>query len=614
MNSLQSRNNNNLQIVITLLLAILAGILSPALFATDAITIDLGLLEDGQTTGDSYIYLTDSSQTLTLQDVLWSKQWNTPQAGITNRGPGKDVTWMRFSLHNPEQETREIILEYVDPAAEQIDLYSFTSGEDSNIVTQNFTYKQAVDTRPVAFYRPAFQLSIGPEKQVEVLIRILPGNDFLMHSFSSFRIWHTPAFDQYTHKELSLLIILLCAEIFMGLATIILFLILRQKIFLYYAFFAFTAASLFAAFSGLWQYFIAQNHYELWMVVFQISLCQVASILFVRKFLQTKIHMPNIDLLLLAALGLEVLGMILNVFGQPYLSRVIIDFTAIGYFILIPVGLIAHRKGVPHALLFTASWIVFIVGMAMASARLRGYIPDSFTSQWLIYIGGFVEISLLATIMILSVRRLEQEKRLAESRYRQGLLQAADELSVKVEEQTRLLEVAKEKAEAEARIDLLTGLSNRRAFMEAIKQFMARANRNNVKKLYLGIIDLDHFKNINDTYGHSAGDAVLRKMGRVFKETVREVDVVSRIGGEEFAVIMESANPTGVIELCERLRHTVEHTVTVFDKQEIKVTISMGLAQYEPGNKIDKLMRKADKTLYLAKLQGRNQVLLHGQS
>jgi len=191
------------------------------------------------------------------------------------------------------------------------------------------------------------------------------------------------------------------------------------------------------------------------------------------------------------------------------MSRIIIDFTAIGYFFLIPIGLHAQRKGIPHAMLFVSSWGIFVIGMVMASARLRGYIPDSFASRWAIYIGGIIEVILLATIMVLYIRLLQKEKALAQQRHLKSLEQAASLLSVQVDEKTQQLIRAKEKAENEARIDMLTGLTNRRAFIEGANKYIARAKRNDEDSLYMAMLDIDYFKRVNDTYGHATGDSVL---------------------------------------------------------------------------------------------------------
>ncbi len=582
--------------------------------AADISPIDVSSLDHYQTTTDHYEYFQDPSMALEIHDAIKSTKWKISEPGVTNRGFTKNNSWMRFKLKNPSEQAIDLVLEYVDPAVVSLDMYIPTettnSANSPTFQELNFTFNKPIKSRPLSHFRPAFPVSIKANTVTEIFIRVVPGDKFPMHSFTSMRIWEANNFQHSSDKELSLMLVLLCTQIIMGIATLLLYIVMKKRVFLYYAFFVFSAASLFAAFSGLWSYFIAQDRYEIWMVVFQIGLCQVATFIFTREFLNTKKHLPKADLFLQTIIILNIIGLILNLMGKASMSRVIIDYTALTYIALIPIGLSSRKKGVPHSLLFTISWVIFIIGMAVASMRLRGYIDDSLLSQRLIYIGGFIELTLLTTIMVLTVDRLNKEKQSLENRYRKNLQESADKLSLKVNEQTLELKQAKEKAENEARLDVLTGINNRRAFLEIANQFIARVNRSKASNLYMAIIDIDHFKHINDTHGHSAGDKVLTAVAQALKNTIRDIDSVSRIGGEEFAIAMESDTQKGVLELCERLRTNIENLISEFDQQKIKVTISVGLSEYQQGDTLDQFMQKSDKALYLAKLQGRNQVIV----
>ena len=586
------------------------------ILAAEISPIDVSNLDHYQTTTDHYEYFQDPSMSLGIHAAVESTKWKIAKPGVTNRGFTKNNSWMRFNLLNPSNTAVDIILEYVDPAVVSLDMYTKNHTVEDTRTTKfqalNFTFNKPVKSRPVSHFRPAFPLSIDANTSKEVYIRIVPGNQFPMHSFTSMRLWEANDFQHSIDKELSLMLVLLCAQIIMGIATLLLYIVMKKRVFLYYTFFVFSAASLFASLSGLWSYFIAQDRYEVWMVVFQIGLCQVASFLFAREFLKTKKYLPKADLFLQTIIILNILGLVLNLMGKVSLSRVIVDYTAITYIALIPIGLSSSKKGVPHSLLFTFSWVVFIIGMAFASMRLRGYIDDSLLAQRLIYIGGFIELSLLTSIMVLTVNRLNKEKEALEGRYRKNLEESAEKLTLKVNQQTHQLKLAKEKAENEARLDILTGINNRRAFLEIADHNLSRVKRTSNTNLYMALIDIDHFKLVNDTHGHSAGDKVLVAVANALKNTIREIDTVSRIGGEEFAIIMESENQSlkGILDLCERLRSSIENLISEFDQQEIQVTISIGLSEYEQGDTLDQFMQKSDRALYLAKLQGRNQVIV----
>lgn len=124
----------------------------------------------------------------------------------------------------------------------------------------------------------------------------------------------------------------------------------------------------------------------------------------------------------------------------------------------------------------------------------------------------------------------------------------------------------------------------------------------------LVMLDIDHFKKINDTHGHPAGDAILKQLAKLIKETMREHDSVARYGGEEFAIILHNTNSDNASHFVERLRKLVENTQFTFEDAVIKVTISFGIAQISTNNGDNKAwMAAADQALYQAKKQGRNQ-------
>ena len=158
--------------------------------------------------------------------------------------------------------------------------------------------------------------------------------------------------------------------------------------------------------------------------------------------------------------------------------------------------------------------------------------------------------------------------------------------------------------------DELTDLYNRRYFMEFAEREISGIARYG-QNLSLLILDLDFFKQVNDTHGHPAGDAVLLRTAQLLKESIRQYDVACRYGGEEFAVIMPNTRLTDAQIICERLRKKIEDTTVSYDLKTIQFTVSIGLAQY--SSEIDKsiidLIKRADDGLYAAKQQGRNRVV-----
>lgn len=156
--------------------------------------------------------------------------------------------------------------------------------------------------------------------------------------------------------------------------------------------------------------------------------------------------------------------------------------------------------------------------------------------------------------------------------------------------------------------DYLTGIANRRTFFEAAELELERWRRF-PRPLSLIAIDADFFKNVNDTWGHAAGDEVLRNLALTLAANVREIDVVARMGGEEFAALLPSTDLDSAIKLAERFRTAVESQCVRTGEAEIRYTVSIGVASMDAGiNGVDQLLKLADRALYAAKKAGRNRV------
>jgi diguanylate cyclase (GGDEF)-like protein len=166
-----------------------------------------------------------------------------------------------------------------------------------------------------------------------------------------------------------------------------------------------------------------------------------------------------------------------------------------------------------------------------------------------------------------------------------------------------------EREKRRAMTDPLTDLYNRRAFAEILSQAIARSERRTTP-LCLLMLDLDHFKKLNDTYGHPAGDAALRETAAVLKRVLRKGDVPARHGGEEFVVMLPDATEVVAHQIAERLRSTLEKTAVSFGGTTLRVTASVGLAVWpEHGHEAGELVAAADRALYVAKAEGRNRVI-----
>lgn len=158
-------------------------------------------------------------------------------------------------------------------------------------------------------------------------------------------------------------------------------------------------------------------------------------------------------------------------------------------------------------------------------------------------------------------------------------------------------------------IDGLTQVHNKRYLLEFLEREMARAQRHQ-RSLSLVLFDIDHFKKINDTYGHLAGDYVLRELAATLKSRIRKEECFARYGGEEFALVLPETGPENTVYLADKLRKIIEEHPFIFEGKRISVTFSAGVADHQPTHDSAlAFIKEADSRLYEAKKRGRNRVI-----
>lgn len=171
-------------------------------------------------------------------------------------------------------------------------------------------------------------------------------------------------------------------------------------------------------------------------------------------------------------------------------------------------------------------------------------------------------------------------------------------------------EAALGQVQLEAHTDSLTGLFNRRVFDEKLSRRVSERRRRR-SPVSLLMVDVDYFKQINDEFGHQVGDDVLKQFAQLLLTSVRELDIVTRYGGEEFAIILHATNLQEAAVVAERIRHTMEKQKWATHNRKFLLTVSAGVAEIQPGDDVDSVLQRADQALYAAKSQGRNRSFSH---
>lgn len=272
------------------------------------------------------------------------------------------------------------------------------------------------------------------------------------------------------------------------------------------------------------------------------------------------------------------------------------------------IGFLAWRRGKTAARFFIAGQIASWIGQVLFMFWANGILPYSWLIRNGISIGISIDALLLSMALADRIRILQNAKAFAEKKMRDALESRREELEYLVYQRTRELEIARQEAEHSARTDALTGLPNRRAVMDEGKREFARARREDAP-LSLIILDIDHFKQINDREGHVEGDRVLVKVARSINEIKRAGDLFGRIGGEEFLAFLPETPLSGAKQLAERYRSHIAANIRT-GQSEYPVTISLGVTELsEEDGSLERLIDRADRALYRAKEQGRNRVV-----
>lgn len=192
------------------------------------------------------------------------------------------------------------------------------------------------------------------------------------------------------------------------------------------------------------------------------------------------------------------------------------------------------------------------------------------------------------------------------------LQESHDELEKRVKERTSELEKVNRQLEELSITDGLTGLYNHRYLMQTLPTEYERAVRYNHSLAFL-MLDIDHFKQVNDRFGHPCGDLVLQNISAVLKKNMRKADLIARYGGEEIAMLLFEADSSMALHVAEKLRLMIERHNFLCDGNSLNVTVSIGLAVY-PENNIQswsELLDSADQAVYRAKELGRNKVITY---
>lgn len=586
--------------------------------------------------------LVDADGNLSISDIA-SPAFAARFTAIDNinesYGYSRAARWVRFQLAQHDSTSREWLLEIVHAYLDNVQLYSADgsggyrmrrTGDRVPFATrevdyQNFVYRlQLEGTAPQTFY-----LRLQTEGNLSFPLTV----------------WSPSHFAEMKTKELGLL-----GAYYGIIATIVvynlfLFFSLRERIYLYYVLHA-TALSLFLfatnglAFQYLWPnspWFANYAHQ------FFTCLTLICGGMFFRLFLDLDENFPRIAkafrALIIPPVVLIVVAALLR---YDSAAKIIIVVTLSTLLVWLGSGIWLMARGHKPARLFVAIFFVELIGACLTGFNRMGLLSTGMVSEHLLQIGSVIEVVLFSMALAKRINVLRFEKEMAQAaalESREEALAAAKQsesaLEQRVEKRTLQLSETNQRLEAEigvrrqaetmlreseqlmrhmAHHDSLTGLPNRILITDRLDQALAHARRNAVMASAM-MVDLDHFKEINDRLGHAVGDRVLVEIGQRLTTCLRESDSVGRMSGDEFIVVLEaleSGEDAAVV--AQKILAVLEEPIFI-DGKKLSIGCSIGIGVF-PADAGDShaLLKSADTAMYRAKVAGRNRYVAFSQA
>lgn len=558
----------------SILLVALIGFAAQILHAEQPTDVArLGL--NGSDLGPQTALLFDPSETIDATEAdRISRAGGFSQVGGNKRSFGwlSGAVWLRWSVHNSSQVPVAWILEVADAYAGQVTLYVADEAGVHLVGEGGAALPFAV--RPFDFQHPAFPLLEPASSTRTYYLRaksenrlVLPLHAWQPSSFAG----SASRFNLYVGLHFGILVALIAYNLFLLRST-------RDRSFAYYVLYLSAYLGAQITFFGVGQQILWPTwpEFNTRVLHFFAGLGLASGLLFSMHFLGTRSMLPRIDKALRTGVGISLLLAAL----APWLpvpvsgraTNLIFAFTPI----VVLAGALRWRAGFLPARYFTVAWIFLVGGLFIHSLTSIGLLSPSQLTHWATSIGASIEAILLSLALGYRLQLLE-----AENRHVAQLAQT----------------------------DTLSGLLNRRGLDRQV-QAVTQRRKEGGGSTSLMLCDIDHFKHINDTYGHDAGDAAIRHMSTLLLEVARECDSVARVGGEEFVVLMPNTNLAGATVLAERVRDVLQNCALDWKGERIAMTTSIGVTEFSADREeaLGPALARADAGLYRAKNSGRNRV------
>lgn len=550
--------------------------------STSSIVIPSQLIE--LNVSDQLTIFVDSDH-LSEHDILSKQDQFIPIDQAKVSGDVSDaIYWVKLPLSSSYDSKRDLLLELKKPHLSTVTLYSID--KNKLIEQETIGYSLPYDTRIIKHHNLVFQLHLQPDTTSTYLLKI-QSDSFFQAPVS---IWDPNAFSANNYEFQTLHGIFYGIMLAMIIYNSFLFLSLREKSYLYYILYIIG----FTLMQSIWDGFAFQwlwGDYPWWALrsnSFIIVWTSLFSLQFAKHFLQLKTNAPFLNKIvtnfnIICTLAI-ILPFVLNIRTATMMSTII---ATIAVSLILSI-ILKVRFTSRESKYFVTAWALLLVGVLLNICSAYQLLPLNGVTLYAPKIGVLVEVMVLSLGLADKIKRITLEK----------------------EQETRNVQTLKQSA----MYDHLTKLLNRRYFLESSQETLSFANVSN-QPVSLMLIDIDHFKNINDTYGHTIGDQAIEFVANQIQKVCQNYGIVGRYGGEEFIVFLNQLDHHSASQVAQELIE-LHRTVPFMleNGQSIYLTISIGLCSndFQEYKTVNEMILHADHSLYYAKNNGRDQVAIYG--
>lgn len=576
---------------------------------------------------NKYVYLLDPTHTKDINQLLKleNSEWQSKTSDIYSPKMSSDVHWLKFTTPklNPLENW---LLEIDNPLLNEVNIWFV----QNNAVIEQHSTGDAKPFNKRSVFQENFVFSVPPHSEpIDVYISAYSSGSIQVPIY----LWPQEVYLSYETTHAIIMGVFIGLMVTMGICSLFSFIATGAVSFLVYSGYVVSLVLTITSLHGLTFRYIWPNavFFQQHAAVFFASCLLCFSTIFCDQLLNVRSYNLLLSKLLKVIATIFLLGAGVNfLIPQPIYIGLLLSMTLLSGLVVFLTGVWLWKKRSSIAHYYTLAWtLLYILGISISLDNLNVF-NFSLSPEHFLMMGATLETIFLALILIFSYNKqkqtelseqahlldIERQNRNTEKALIEQQKTATEELEYKVQERTLELEITlrelsekNQELEKKNTLDALTGIRNRSYFDKKYQAELRRSKREQTQ-LSVVMLDIDHFKSVNDIHGHLMGDECIKVVANILKQSLkRPSDDVCRYGGEEFAMILPSTDLEGALTLVEKIRVEISATDIVLNEAIVKVTISAGVgtATADVTMNEESILAMADQQLYKAKKAGRNQ-------